>query len=446
MEKKKIAVAGAGYVGLSLAVLLAQKNEVYLYDISEEKTEMIRRGISPVRDRELEEYLASKKLNLNAVSDAKTAFAGSVFIIVAVPTDYEEKTGRFNTSAVESVLSLAEKYAPEAFSVIRSTVPVGYTSSVRKKTGNRNIFFSPEFLRETKALYDNLYPSRIIAGIDPDDPRQTEAAGIFLSLLQEGARKRDPEILIMKSSEAEAVKLFSNAYLAMRVSFFNELDTYAELKGLDTQRIIRGVCLDPRIGDWYNNPGFGYGGYCLPKDTKQLLSDYGGIPQSLIRSIVDANDMRKDFIAGRVLSLAGYTAEPSAPSAVSAASAASGTGRAGRFSDPADSSDPEKLSAPADSSGVCVIGVYRLIMKSGSDNFRHSAVLDIIERLRRENGIYLLIYEPALAEDAVPAGCRVTSDLNKFKTECRIILANRFEEALADVKEKVYTRDVYHRD
>ncbi len=420
MEKKKIAVAGAGYVGLSLAVLLAQKNEVYLYDISEEKTEMIRRGISPVRDRELEEYLASKKLNLKAVSDAKTAFAGSVFIIIAVPTDYEEKTGRFNTSAVESVLSLAEKYAPEAFSVIRSTVPVGYTSSVRKKTGNRNIFFSPEFLRETKALYDNLHPSRIIAGIDPDDPRQTEAAGIFLSLLQEGARKRDPEILIMKSSEAEAVKLFSNAYLAMRVSFFNELDTYAELKGLDTQRIIRGVCLDPRIGDWYNNPGFGYGGYCLPKDTKQLLSDYSGVPQSLIRSIVDANDTRKDFIAGRILSLAGYTAEPSAPSAVSA--------------------------APADSSGSCVIGVYRLIMKSGSDNFRHSAVLDIIERLRRENGIDLLIYEPALAGDAVPAGCRVTSDLKTFKTECRIILANRFEEALEDVKEKVYTRDVYHRD
>ena len=425
MNRKKIAVAGAGYVGLSLAVLLAQKNEVCIYDISEEKAEMIRQRISPVRDRELEEYLASKELNLNAVSDAETAFSGSGFIIVAVPTDYEEKTGRFDTSAVESVLSLAKKYAPDAFSVIESTVPIGFTSSVRKKTGNRNIFFSPEFLRETKALYDNLYPGRIIAGTDLDDPRLTEAAGAFAALLRENSLKQDAEILIMESSEAEAVKLFSNAYLAMRVSFFNELDTYAELKGLDTQRIIRGVCLDPRIGDWYNNPSFGYGGYCLPKDTKQLLSDYGGVPQNLIRSIVDANDTRKDFIADRILSLAGYPAESPASSAAFG---------------------PGNISDPAESSGTCVVGIYRLIMKSGSDNFRRSAVLDIMERLRRRKGISLLIYEPDLPEDAVPAGCRVTSDPERFKAECRIILANRFEEALGDVKEKVYTRDVYHRD
>ena len=425
MNRKKIAVAGAGYVGLSLAVLLAQKNKVRLYDISEERAQMIRRKVSPVRDKELEEYLSSAALDLKTETDAPSAFREADFIIIAVPTDYDEETGYFDTSAVESVLSLAKEYAPDAFSVIKSTVPVGYTTSVRKKMKNSRIFFSPEFLRETKALYDNLYPSRIIVGADLSDAALTEAASAFAGLLKDASQKPDADILIMDSSEAEAVKLFSNAYLAMRVGFFNELDTYAESEGLDTQRIIRGVCLDPRIGDWYNNPSFGYGGYCLPKDTKQLLAGYAGIPQNLIGAVVDANETRKDFIAGRILSLAGYPAKPPVPPAASGS---------------------VHLSDPAESSDTCVIGIYRLIMKSGSDNFRHSAVLGIIKRLQRKENVSLLIYEPSLPDGSSFLGIPVTSDLKRFKRICRAVLANRFDENLEDIRKKVYTRDVFHRD
>lgn len=425
MRAYKIAVAGAGYVGMAMAVLLSQHHQVTVVDIVPEKISMINRRQSPVRDDVMQQVLSHTPLQLSATLNAQAAYAGADFVVIAVPTNYDDVTQRFQTAAVEEVIGLVTQCNPDAAVVIKSTVPVGYTASVREKFHNRNILFSPEFLRESHAMEDSLYPSRIIVGTDMQDTRLTASARAFAALLQEGAEKPNVDTLLMGFSEAEAVKLFANTYLALRVAYFNELDTYAESKGLNTRQILDGVCLDPRIGSHYNNPSFGYGGYCLPKDTKQLLSDYGGVPQNLIRSIVDANDTRKDFIADRILSLAGYPAESPASSAAFG---------------------PGNISDPAESSGTCVIGIYRLIMKSGSDNFRRSAVLDIMERLRRRKGISLLIYEPDLPEDAVPAGCRVTSDPERFKAECRIILANRFEEALGDVKEKVYTRDVYHRD